>query len=184
MYFKKFSLHGLHGLRFVLTDYLGLLEFPVRICDDCDFWEHLVFRLLLALFRLVGLSKRRIIEPSLTVFRGFSFVLRSCLHVRSRNALFNITKYMVMNFGWLGIFFEMCSRVSRPTSHAKVPSNASLCTGVVWSTFAETHSTHRNFWIECVTRTSQQSQDLPNLSYDCYLWIYLVFRIFLVLFWL
>ena len=114
MYFKKFSLHGLHGLRFVLTDYLGLLEFPVRICDDCDFWEHLVFRLLLALFRLVGLSKRRIIEPSLTVFRGFSFVLRSCLHVRSRNALFNITKYMVMNFGWLGIFFEMCSRVSRP----------------------------------------------------------------------
>ena len=29
----------------------------------------------LALFRLVGLSKRKIIEPSLTAFTGFSFAL-------------------------------------------------------------------------------------------------------------
>ena len=35
----------------------------------------LVFRLHLALFRLVGLSKRKIIEPSLTALTGFPFAL-------------------------------------------------------------------------------------------------------------
>ena len=35
----------------------------------------LVFRLHLALFRLVGLSKRKIIGPSLTAFTGFPFAL-------------------------------------------------------------------------------------------------------------
>ena len=37
--------------------------------------KRLVFLLHLALFRLVGLSKRKIIEPSLTVFTGLPFAL-------------------------------------------------------------------------------------------------------------
>ena len=37
--------------------------------------KRLVFLLRLALFRLVGLSKRKIIEPSLTTFTGFPFAL-------------------------------------------------------------------------------------------------------------
>ena len=37
--------------------------------------KRLVFLLQLALFRLVGLSKRKIIEPSLTAFTGFPFAL-------------------------------------------------------------------------------------------------------------
>ena len=55
-----------------------------------------------------------------------------------------------------------------------------LCTRAVWSTFAEIHSTHWNFQLEFVTLTSQQTRDLPNLSYDCDLWIQLVFRLLLV----
>ena len=47
---------------------------------DYNLWKHVVFRLLLALFWLVGLSKRRIIEPSLTAFTGFpSALLFTCM---------------------------------------------------------------------------------------------------------
>ena len=51
---------------------------------DCDLWKHLVFLLHLALFRLVGLSKRKIIEPSLTAFIGFPFAL-----------VFTFTEYII-----------------------------------------------------------------------------------------
>ena len=51
-----------------------LLVIP-NLSYDCDIWKHLVFRLLLALCRLVGLSKRRIIEPSFTAFIGFPFAI-------------------------------------------------------------------------------------------------------------
>ena len=40
----------------------------------------------LALFQLVGLSKRKIIEPSLTAGFLQDFLLLSCLHERSRTA--------------------------------------------------------------------------------------------------
>ena len=50
----------------------------------------------------------------------FALVFTYTSHVRSRNALQNIKKYMsskciIMKFGrlWERIFFEMCSRVSR-----------------------------------------------------------------------
>ena len=52
-----------------------------------DLWKHqkrLVFLLHLELFRFVGLSKRKIIEPSLTAFTEFVFL--SWLHVRSWKA--------------------------------------------------------------------------------------------------
>ena len=55
------------------------------------------------------------------------------------------------------------------------------CTRAVWSTFAEIHSTHWNFRLEFVTHTSQHTRDLPNLSYDCDLWIHQVFRLLLVI---
>ena len=69
-----------------------LLVIP-NLSYDYDPGIHLVFRLLLALCRLVGLSMRRIIEPFLTAFIGFAFALVA-VRVRSRNALHNITKYM------------------------------------------------------------------------------------------
>ena len=47
-------------------------DLPNLSCD-CDLWRHLVFRLLLALFRLAGLSKQKIIEPSLSAFIGLPF---------------------------------------------------------------------------------------------------------------
>ena len=50
----------------------------IHLSYDCDLWKYqkcLVFLLHLALFRLVGLSKRKIIEPSLTAFTGFPFAL-------------------------------------------------------------------------------------------------------------
>ena len=60
-----------------LMHYLGFLLFPLRICDSRHVhythesyliypnrWKHLVLWLLLSLFRLVGLLKRRMIEPS------------------------------------------------------------------------------------------------------------------------
>ena len=56
------------------------------------------------------------------------------------------------------------------------------CNWAIWSTFAEIHSTLWNFRLEFVTRTSQQTRELPNLSYDRDLWIHLVFRLLLVLF--
>ena len=51
--------------------------------------KRLIFLLHLALFWLVGLSKRKIIEPSLTAFTGFPFAL--VLDVRSRNVLLTVT---------------------------------------------------------------------------------------------
>ena len=55
-------------------------------------------------------------------------------------------------------------------------------TWAIWSTFAAIHSTHCNVRLEFVTHTSQHTRDLPNLSYDCDLWMCLVFRLLLVLF--
>ena len=60
-------------------------------------------------------------------------------------------------------------------------TNALLCTPAVWSTFAEIHSTHWNFRLELWL--THHKRDLPNLSYDCDLWIHLVFRLLLVPFW-
>ena len=62
------------------------------------------------------------------------------------------------------------------------------CTQAVWSTFAEIHSAqpgalirylgYWNFRLEFVMpHISQQTRDLPNLSYDCDLWKDLVFFI-------
>ena len=62
---------------------------------------------------VVDLSKRRIIEPSLTAFIGFPFALMYTF------TFTNITKYMSFR-----ILFEICSRVSRLNSHAKVLSKA------------------------------------------------------------
>ena len=45
--------------------------------------KRLVYLLHLALFRLVGLSKRKIIEPSFIVFTGFPFCSRVYMYVLS-----------------------------------------------------------------------------------------------------
>ena len=72
--------------------YLGLLELvvphtsqhtrdlPNHLSYDCNLWNHLVFRLLLPLFLLAGLSKRTI-EPS-RYFHRISFLFLSCSHVQ------------------------------------------------------------------------------------------------------
>ena len=53
--------------------------------------KRLVFLLHLALFRLLGLSKRKIIEPSLTAFTGISEYLAT-LHSRVSVSLTGMTK--------------------------------------------------------------------------------------------
>ena len=58
---------------------------------DCNLWNTLSFDYFWHSFGLLGLLKWRIIEPSFAAFIGFPFPL--VLHVRSRNALLNITKY-------------------------------------------------------------------------------------------
>ena len=55
--------HWNFRLEFVMPQSQHTRDLP-NLFYDCDLWKHLVFRLLLALFRLVGLSKWRIIEPS------------------------------------------------------------------------------------------------------------------------
>ena len=109
---------GVHLVTFTLpgvsVHYLGSAEFPVKICDDTH-KTYLIYPMIVISentwsfdsfwhCQLVGLWKRRIIEPSLTAFIGFPFAL--VFHVCSWNALHNVTK----NFGRLGIF--LCSRVS------------------------------------------------------------------------
>ena len=77
----------------------------------------MVFQLLLAFFRLVVLSKRRIIEPSLTAFIGFPFALVfTCTFTE---CVTYITKYMsstgiIRNFGRLAD----CDPISNPCLNA------------------------------------------------------------------
>ena len=72
--------YGNFRLKFVMPRTSQHTRYLRNLSYDCDLWKHLVFRLLLALFRLVGLSKRRIIEPSLTAFTGFPFALVFICH--------------------------------------------------------------------------------------------------------
>ena len=114
-----FVVHLLTSLP-ALMHYLGSLQFPV-ICDTheayliyptINLWKPLVFRLLLELCQFVVILKRRIIEPSLTAFILFPFAL--VLHVRSRNALHNITKFMSstgITMNGLQDILEMCTWV-------------------------------------------------------------------------
>ena len=122
------GLFGVHLLKFTLLyihpsalmHFLGLLEFPVRICDanahhnTHKTYLHVIYPviaisentpgLLITFGTLccvhVGLLKQRVIGPSLTAFIGSFF---ACVYVCSQNAFLNITKYMssmgiTMNF--------------------------------------------------------------------------------------
>ena len=104
-----------------LIHYLGLLEFPVRICDASHITTHtrptefiLWLRSLktpgllitFGTISVVSLSKRRIIELSRTAFIGFPFALMfTCTFTE---CITNIMKWY-MSFG---IFFVMRSRLS------------------------------------------------------------------------
>ena len=93
---------GIHLLKFtpdthprLLMHYLELLELPVRICDA----HHNTHETYL------------IYSSSMIAISSPGFLLLSCLHVRLRNALLDITKYMsltgiIRNFGRLGYFLK------------------------------------------------------------------------------
>ena len=70
-----FATHWNFQLEFVMPRTSQHTRDLPNVSYDYDIWKHPVFRLLLALCRLVGLSKRNIIEPSLTAFKGFPFAL-------------------------------------------------------------------------------------------------------------
>ena len=101
---------------------------------------------------------------------------------------FRVRRSPAAHLPFLHLFLQRLSLVSintNRTTNCSMKNNKTgtrRCTWAVWSTFAEIHSTHWNFRLEFVTHTSQHTRDLPNLSYDCDLWIHLVFRLLLVLF--
>ena len=94
-----------------------------NLSHDCDLWKHqLVFRLLLTL-------EAKDYWTISHCFHRISFCSRVYIHVRSRNALLNITKYMrFMNFGRYSL--KCVLELVASTSNAKVPSKASYSTGL------------------------------------------------------
>ena len=110
---------GVHLLKFTLNTHpsslmhhLGLLEFPVRICD--------------ALVTHQNTHETYLIYPmSMLVISSLDFLLFSCLHVRLRNALRYITKCMtstviIWNFGRLRTILWNVFKIylASSTSHA------------------------------------------------------------------
>ena len=66
---------------------------------DCDLWKYqkrLVFLLHLALFWLVGLSKRKIVEPSLNCFYRIFFCSRVYMHILGMR----LTVIAKANYSW------------------------------------------------------------------------------------
>ena len=77
---------------------------------DCNLWKHLIFRLLLALFRLVGLLKRKDYWTISHCFHRIFFWSRVYMYVHEMRST-----GIIMNYGRL---LELVAS----TSHVKVPS--------------------------------------------------------------